>query len=95
MKRLTGNADHLHLLVRHFSPRWILATVEAAGDSEPLRGSRARDQAHDRLVVPQRLATPVRRDEGKEAVLDLVPLAGPRRQVADRYFESCLVGQFL
>jgi hypothetical protein len=32
MKRLTGNADHLHLLVRHFSPRWILATVEAAGD---------------------------------------------------------------
>src|SRR5882762_2986295 len=43
----------------------------------------------------QRTGRPVLADEGEEAVLDLVPLAGAGRQVADRNVEVELVGQFL
>src|SRR3989304_7013253 len=83
MERLRGKADRLHFFARPSWARRILAPVEATGDGQPLRGGGARDQAHDRLVVPQRLATPIRGDEREQAVLHLVPLAGSRWEVAD------------
>src|SRR5712692_4178529 len=95
MKRLGGNADPLHFFVRHSSPRRILAPVEATGHGQPLRGGRARDQAHDRLVVPQRLTTPIRGDEREQAVLHLVPLAGARWEVADLEGQGGGIGELL
>src|SRR5712692_10504725 len=95
MKRLGGNADPLHFFVRHSSPRRILAPVEATGHGQPLRGGRARDQAHDRLVVPQRLTTPIRGDEREQAVLHLVPLAGARWEVADLDGQGGGIGELL
>jgi hypothetical protein len=40
------------------------------------------DQFDDDLMADQRLAAPISGDERKQAVLDLVPLAGAGRQVA-------------
>src|SRR6478672_2869392 len=48
----------------------------------------------DRAIAAQRLAAPVDSDERKQAMLDLVPLAGAGRQVANRYGKLELVGQF-
>src|SRR5215510_14575583 len=83
MKCLRRQTELWHLGVGHFTPGGILAPIEATGDGQPLGRRRARDQAHDRLVVSQRLAAPIRGDEGKEPVLHLVPFAGARRKVAD------------
>ena len=49
----------------------------------PVRVVVARDQVDDDLVAGQGLAAPVRRDVGEQPVLDLVPLAGAGREVAD------------
>jgi len=49
----------------------------------------------DRAIAAQRLAAPVDSDERKQAMLDLVPLAGAGRQVANRCGKLELVGQFL
>src|SRR5205809_3565462 len=48
-----------------------------------------------RFVVLQGFATPIRRDEGKQAVLDLVPFAGPRRKMAHPQGKTRFVGKFL
>ena len=55
----------------------------------------AGDQLHDDLVREQRLAAPVLGDEGEQAVLDAVPLAGARRQVRDGDGQPGLVGERL
>ena len=56
----------------------------SAGDLQPGLGRRRRDQVDDHLVAHQRLAAPVLADEREEPVLDLVPFARARREVADR-----------
>jgi len=52
-------------------------------------------KVHDRFVVPQWLASPIGRDEGKEAGLDLVPLAGPGRKMTDRNGQAGVIGEVL
>jgi hypothetical protein len=46
-------------------------------------------------MTDERLATPVLADKGKQAVLDLVPLAGTRRQMTDRNPQAGFVGRLL
>jgi len=46
-------------------------------------------------VTDQWFATPVHRDEGEQAMLDLVPLAGSRRQVGYGYLQAGLIGEAL
>ncbi len=41
------------------------------------------DQLNDHLMADQRLSPPVAGDEGEEAMLNLIPLAGAWRQVTD------------
>src|SRR6202140_4401653 len=52
-------------------------------------------QLDDHPIADEWLGTPVLADEGEEAVLDFVPLAGAGRQVADHDVEAELVGQLL
>ena len=60
---------------------WVLIHVETGGDGQArLRGGGA-DEADHGLVVDEWPAAPVDGDVGEEAVLDRVPLAGPRWQV--------------
>ena len=51
--------------------------------------------ADDYLVADQRLPPPVHADEREQAVLDLVPLAGARREMADGDFHPKLIRQLL
>ena len=69
--------------------------VKAAGDRQPLGRGGAGDEAHDSLVVQKGFRTPVRGDERKETVLDFVPLAGPRREMAYGNGQPCLVSHLL
>ena len=57
--------------------------VDLGTDLEAGFGGGGGDQLDDDLMADERFAAPVLGDEREEAVLDLVPLAGTRRQVAD------------
>jgi hypothetical protein len=58
-------------------------------------GCRRGNQLNDGLVADERFGPPVLADEGEEAVLDFVPLAGARRQMVDVDPKPDLVGQLL
>ena len=76
--------DALHLLVRHLATSRVFSAVQATCHFETLGRSSPGDQIDDRLVVPKRFAAPVRGNEREQPVLDLVPFACSRREVADR-----------
>ena len=54
--------------------------VEAARNGEAGVGGGVGDQLDDDLVADQRFAAPVLGDEGKQTVLDFVPLASAGRR---------------
>src|SRR6266536_1251005 len=72
----------LHLLVRDSATSRVLSAVQTTDDFEAFRGCRAGDQVDNCLVVPQRFTSPVRGNEGEQAMFDLIPLAGARRKMA-------------
>jgi hypothetical protein len=51
------------------------------------------DQWDDDLVSDQWLAAPVHGDEGEQAMLDFIPLAGPGRQMGHCDFQAGLIGK--
>jgi hypothetical protein len=83
------------LLLAHLDPFRVLARVQLTLDAKAGSGGGAGDQVDDDFMAHQRFATPVLSDEGEQTVLDLVPLAGSRRKVADRDLQPDFVGQFL
>ena len=95
MERVRGEIDGGQLGVGHLYPFGILVLIELG--AHPQAGVRRRrsDQLDDRTVTAQRLAPPVDGDEREQAMLDLVPLAGSGRQVANRDGQLELVGQLL
>src|SRR5207342_1333615 len=74
VERLRMQIHLLHLGLGDSSTRRVLAPIQTAGYGQAGRGRGARNELHDRLVVPERLASPVRGDEGKQSVFDLIPL---------------------
>ena len=72
----------------------IAATIESGAHDEATAVGRVADEVDDGLVGPQRASAPVDRDEREQAVLDLVPLAGAGREVADvdRHVRACRRG---
>lgn len=73
----------------------IAAAVEASVDDETGSVGRVSDQVDDRFVGAKGPPAPVGRDEGEEPVLDLVPLAGAWREVADVDRDSEFIGKAL
>jgi hypothetical protein len=69
--------------------------VEAGVDLQAGACGGRGDQVDDHLVADQGLAAPVLRDEREQAVLDLVPVAGARREVTDLDREPGVVGKAL
>src|SRR3984893_11174703 len=69
--------------------------VSSSQHSEAGFGGSGRNQLDDHPIADEWLGAPVLADKGKEAVLDLVPLAGARRQVADHDVEAEFVSQLL
>ena len=80
MARVGRQVNRGDLVIRYLAADWIAMPVQSARDREPFGGRRGGDEPYDSLVVAKRFATPVRGNKGEQAVLDLVPLAGPRRK---------------
>src|SRR5215208_4993587 len=70
-------------LLRDLLADRVTATIEAGTHDETTVVGRVADEVDHCLVCPQGSAAPVDRDEGEQTVLDLVPLARTRREVAD------------
>jgi hypothetical protein len=73
-----------HVFVGHLASRRVVVRVELALDSQARCGRGRRDQLQDHRVADEWLAAPILANLGKEAMLNLVPFTGSRRQVAHR-----------
>src|SRR3984893_16226850 len=91
----TFEVDGGHVCIRYDNAARVLAGVEFTAHSEAGFGGSGRNQLDDHPIADERLGAPVLADKGKEAVLDLVPLAGAGRQVADHDVEAEFVSQLL
>jgi hypothetical protein len=89
------DVDGVQFGVGDFDLGGIGARIEAGVDLETAVGGCRGDQVDDRLERFERAAAPVLGDEAEQPVLDLVPLRGDRREVADRDRKSRLVGELL
>ena len=83
MELSTFDVDGGHLGIRYDNAAGVLAGVEFAAHSKSGVGGSGRDQLDNHPIADEGLGAPVLTDEGEESVLDFVPLAGARRQVAD------------
>lgn len=84
MKLMGLEIECLQFLLGHLDPALVCSPIQTGFDDQPGLGRRSRDEIHDGTVVGQGPASPVRGDERKEAMLNLVPLAGARRKVTYR-----------
>ena len=89
------HTDLRQVFVADLNADRIFARVQRGLDRQAGFGFGIANQVHYHLVAGQRFATPVRRDMTEHAMFDLVPLAGPRRKVADRKAKTDVVGQAL
>ena len=74
-----------HLVVADLYSGLIAAPVQNCFYPQPLAGFRRADHVHHGLKANQRFSLPVHADEGEHPMLDLVPLARPRRIVAHNH----------
>src|SRR5580658_5610736 len=71
------------LLIADLDPGVVMTFIQGRLHDQPAPCRRAGDEVDDHLTAHQRLTPPVLRDEAEQPVLDLVPLARPRREVED------------
>ena len=95
MKGVGGELDPGELLISDDNAHGILAAIELGPHPESSGHFRGSDQAHDGHQAHQQLPAPVHRDVREQAVFDLVPLAGPRREVTDGNGEPSAVRELL
>ncbi len=92
MKLIPSQMQLRHLLVRYFDTGWIGAGIKLGVHSQAFGRRRARDQTNDDCQARQWLTAPVLTDEAKQPVFNLIPFAGARRKVADRYAQPvCMI----
>ena len=91
----TFDVDGGHVRIRYNNTAGVLAGVEFAAHGETGFCGGCRDQLDDHPIADERPGAPVLADEGEEAVLDFVPLAGAGWQVADHDVEAEFVSQLL
>src|SRR4029434_1643568 len=84
-----------HLLIAHHNPSRIAVGVEFRFNPQTLASGRTADQIDDHLVASQRATPAVDRNMTEHSVLDPVPLAGSRREMADRQSQAQFVSQAL
>ena len=92
---MAGQVDGGDLEIGNFDTFGVFVFVQFGAHFEAGFGRGGGDQLNDRAIAAQRLAPPVDGDERKKTMLDLVPLAGARRQVANSDGEFEFVGQLL
>src|SRR5260370_35033268 len=84
MKLVWFEVDSFNFLIRDLPTGGVFPPIQTAGHLESFGGGRASDQIYDGLVIPQRLAAPIRGDEREQPVFNFVPFASARRKVTDR-----------
>ena len=84
-----------HLFIGHLASGGVGIGVDLALHRQACLSRGRSDQLQDHRVALARLTAPVLADPGKEAMLNLIPFARSRRQVADRERETRLVSQLL
>ena len=88
------NVDDIHLGIGDPDAGGIAVGVDLALHLEAGSGRGGGNQLDDGLVADERPAAPVLRDEREEAMLDLVPFAGARWEMADDQPESDVTASF-
>ena len=95
MEAIWDQGECVQLCVGNLGAGGVLARVELRVNPQARRRPRIADPVDDRLERLQRGAAPVLGDMAEEPMLDLVPLARPRRQVTDMDAEPRLIGELL
>lgn len=80
MEWVADEIDGSEFGIGDFDAFGIPAFIQYGAHSKSGRGRCCRDQLNDGLETPHGLAAPVECNKGKEAVFDLVPFEGARRQ---------------
>jgi hypothetical protein len=92
---MAEDIDGVHFVISDFDACRIGVGVDLGSHLQACIGGRGGDQLDDGLVADEWLAAPILCDEREQAMLDLVPFAGARRQMADRDRNAEFVGQVL
>src|SRR4030042_2091182 len=95
VKSVGDQSDTPHLLIADGDLLGIMLRVEHATNLQAGRRARVRDQVDDRGMGQQRPTPPALADEREQAMLDLIPLAGPRRQMTDMDGQARLAGEIV
>src|SRR3954470_4090427 len=95
MKLGPSEVDLSQLLVRNFFTCRIFSVIHGRLDSQSFAGRRCFDQIDDDFVTDERLPSPVLGYEGEEPMLNLIPFARARRQMADLNWKPQLFREFL
>ena len=95
MESVAGDVEGSHLGVGDSDALRVKVLVDFASHGEAGLGRGSGDQVDDNAIADEWRGAPILADVREEAVLDLVPLAGARRQVVDLDGEGELVGQGL
>src|SRR3954453_3540138 len=95
MERVAFDVDGVHVGIGNLDTLGITAGVDVASDGEASIGRGGADQLDDDLMADERLAAPVLRNVGEQAMLNPVPFAGAGRQVGHRHGEAGFIGEAL
>src|SRR5215831_12412052 len=91
VKGISPEPKFCHLFVGDFDAGWITVWIETTLHGQARFGGRGGNQVDYDLMADQGLAPPILTDEREQPMFDLVPLAGARRKMADRNFQSGFV----
>ena len=92
MECVTSYVEGRHFRIGNLYPFGIGVGIEFALNFEASVRPRVGDQLDHGEAVGERRSAPVLRDVAEHAMLDLVPLRGPRRIVADLDDQAGFVG---
>src|SRR5258708_17531421 len=95
MKVGSGNSYRGHLLIANFDARFVVVRVQSGANHQAIHGRGTGNQVDDGLPTRQWVAAQVLGDEAEQAMLDLIPLAGARREMTHAQFQPHCVGQLL
>src|SRR5579872_2038134 len=83
------------LLIGDVEAQGVRVLIDVGLDLKTVIGACIADEVDNHRAAQQWAPAPVLRDVAEHAVLDFIPLAGTRGEVADRNLQSELVGQLL
>ena len=88
MEFVAFNVDGSQFCIRDYQTLGVLGGVKFSAHRQAAAGFGVSNQVDNHLMADQRLPAPVHGDERKQAMLNLVPLAGAWWKVMDLNIES-------